>query len=598
MMRPKGLTTVISLALMVILAVSLIAPSSVAAHNSIQVNEIAPRTKVSPELDSLINEPGTSPSTDLRVIVQTRAKIEKINDSLTARGGRVKSSLPIVGGYVAELPASEIAALTEDDETIYVSLDRETTALQTYDQDLLRRTTGASNVSGRDGLGSNSDDRAVRDYVQSLPNGPNGRNLSIAVFDSGIYDCSSLHEDLRVISDASRSRVVARQNFIEGDAPRAEHARCGYDPYGHGTHVAGIAAGSGRESIQAARQVGNIYSGLAFNADVIDLRVIGSDGTGHISDTIAAIDWMVRNRNRYNIRVANFSIGAPVTQSYKTDPLCQALERAVNAGIVCVVAAGNFGKDDQGKTVYGGILAPANHPLALTVGAVNTQGSVVRSDDAIGSYSSRGPTLVDFCMKPDLVAPGTLIRSIAADKNTLTVNNNLTVYSDKGKDVYMSLSGTSMAAPTVAGTVALMLDANPGLTPSMVKSILQFTAQPLASLSNLDPLVRMLTEGAGNLNADAAVRLASAIDPNASRRANGESVLKNNDRLLDDLLYSSRNSAGELTSNIAGQSVTWGNNILYSNGFAYGYDRALRLSAIKVSGWQVNRDFTLFYGYL
>ena len=133
---------------------------------------------------------------------------------------------------------------------------------------------------------------------------------------------------------------------------------------------------------------------------------------------IAAIDWAVGNRLRYNLRVINLSLGHPVFESYREDPLCQAVERAVNAGMVVVAAAGNFGKTAEGKAVVGGIVSPGNSPSALTVGASNTRGTAQRSDDVMATYSSRGPTAIDGLLKPELVAPGNRIVAAAAGSPT------------------------------------------------------------------------------------------------------------------------------------------------------------------------------------
>jgi serine protease AprX len=147
----------------------------------------------------------------------------------------------------------------------------------------------------------------------------------------------------------------------------------------------------------------------------------------------------------------------------------------VNAGIVVVVAAGNYGKGDIG-TVFGGITSPANDPLAITVGSVDTKGTVARSDDAVDSYSSRGPTAIDGLIKPDIVAPGNKIIAFPYYGSRLFQDYPANrVYAPGSTDdtkAYMMLSGTSMATPVVSGTVALMLQANPSLTPNAVKASL------------------------------------------------------------------------------------------------------------------------------
>ena len=213
---------------------------------------------------------------------------------------------------------------------------------------------------------------------------------------------------------------------------------------------------------------------------------------------------MLANRRRYNIRVVNMSVGASINESYLTDPLTLAAKRVVDAGVVVVGAAGNLGRNAKGEIQYGGITAPANAPWVLTVGASSTTGTVDRLDDTVAGFSSRGPTVLDYAAKPDLLAPGYGTVSLAdpmsafyATKAPFLIGGSLST----AFKPYLTLSGTSMAAPVVAGTVALMLQADPELTPNGVKAILQYTAQEY-------PGYDALTQGAGFLNAVGAVRLA------------------------------------------------------------------------------------------
>src|ERR1044072_2086359 len=241
MKRPKTLKNFTMLVLVLTLSINLapLTPIASAANQAFAQED----SKLSPELKKMAFDVTSTASESVRVIVQTRASLEQIDENINSKGGRVKRSLPLIGGYVAEIPRSSLAAIAFDDDTVYVSLDRQTQLLQLprYDNNLVRVTTGAENITGRDGISSR--DLATRDYLNSLRAGPNGKNVTIAVLDSGIYDDGALHEDLRSIGDSSVRRVLARRNFVQAESA---DTNVGADPYGHGTHGAGLPAGRGR----------------------------------------------------------------------------------------------------------------------------------------------------------------------------------------------------------------------------------------------------------------------------------------------------------------------------------------------------------------
>ena len=315
--------------------------------------------------------------------------------------------------------------------------------------------------------------------------GLDGSGVGVAVIDSGI---TPWHDDLTGITGAQRV-----DQFVD----LVGNASVPYDDYGHGTHVAGIIAGNGFDS-------GGTRSGIAPAARLVVIKALDGSGQGRISNVIAALDYVVGHQRDFNIRVVNLSVAAGVYESYYSDPLTLAAKRAVDHGIVVVAAAGNGGRNRNGSTQYGAITAPGNAPWVLTVGASSTMGTIDRGDDTIAAFSSRGPTAVDRAAKPDVVAPGVGTESLSNPASSMY--SSLAPYLLSGTVAtpyipYLSLSGTSMAAPVVSGTVALMLQANPALTPNAVKAILQFTSQ-------VYPGYDALTQGAGFLNARGAVQLA------------------------------------------------------------------------------------------
>ena len=392
-----------------------------------------------------------------RVIVQY-TDIEDVR-AITSKNGRFRRRLPRIQAHVAEVDNFALAGLAADPRVARVMVDRP--AFST-----MFRTGAATGAA------------LVR---QNL--GLTGRGVGIAFIDSGITPSDDITAD----------RIVYFKDYTrEAGDPRALEP---HDEYGHGTHVAGVAAGSGADGR---------HIGMAPAAHLMALKVLDADGQGYISDVIAAIDEAVELKDVFGIRVLNVSVASGVFESYWRDPLTLAAKRAFDAGIVVVASAGNLGQNDQGQVQYGGVTSPGNSPWVLTVGASTHQGTARRSDDAIAEFSSRGPTFIDFAAKPDIVAPGMGIEAAAAPNSTLAAlhaNYLVGAPSESGTKPYLSLSGTSMAAPVVAGTVALLLEANPTLTPNAVKAILQYTAEKKDGESPL-------AQGAGMLNALGAVRMA------------------------------------------------------------------------------------------
>lgn len=264
-----------------------------------------------------------------------------------------------------------------------------------------------------------------------------GKNVTVAVLDTGVAP----HPDLT----RPWNRIIAFKDFVNNK----EHP---YDDNGHGTHVAGCIAGNGYASHGK-------YRGIAPEANIVGIKALSADGGGNTSDVIAGIQWAVDNMEKYNIKVLNLSLGTDASRSYS--PLDKAVMAAWEKGLTMVVAAGNRG---PGKYT---ISSPGVCPHVITVGALDDRSTATIKDDAIAKFSSRGPTFKRV-LKPDIVAPGVDIISLA-------------VPSDKedNRELYKSLSGTSMATPVVSGCTVLIYQIQPSLSNVKIKNLLMTTADKL-----------------------------------------------------------------------------------------------------------------------
>ena len=304
------------------------------------------------------------------------------------------------------------------------------------------------------------------------------KSATIAIVDSGI--------------DASRAdfkgRVKGQVSFVSSVAPNA-----GGDGRGHGTFVAGIAAGSAPG-----------YAGAAPNADLVSLDVMDDSGAGRTSDVIAAAEWISRNKAAYDIRVANFSLHSGAVNHFWLDPLNVAVSKLWLSGVVVVAAAGNYGSSTGPSGVP---YAPASNPFVITVGAVDIGGSSSTWDDSRAPWSAYGRTPDGF-LKPEICAPGRYMvgpvpmgSTLAAQKADRLVENG-----------YFQLSGTSFAAPVISGLAAQVLARNPSWTPDQVKSALMRRARAV-------PQSSQRSCGVGQVNAVQTV-LATIDTPNPNKALN------------------------------------------------------------------------------
>ena len=267
-----------------------------------------------------------------------------------------------------------------------------------------------------------------------------GKNVTVAVVDSGIYKTEDLSH-----------RIKVNLNFNPS-------YHDGIDRYGHGTFVAGIIAGNGKKS-------NGKYIGVAPKATLLNVRISDDQGMMYESDVVKSLQWVSDNKDKYNIRVVNLSLNSTVAQSYNTSPLDAAVEILWFNGIVVVVSAGNNGSST--------LFPPANDPFVITVGATDDRATLTTTDDIVATFSAFGVTEGGLA-KPDLVAPGRMIIGLLPDNGRLSMGQSHR--SNRLDDIYFKMSGTSVSAPILSGAVAILLQDEPNLTPDQVKYRLMATA--------------------------------------------------------------------------------------------------------------------------
>lgn len=413
---------------------------------------------------------GAAPDRDVAVIVREAEPASAVAERLVRElDGELTRRLPIVGGFAARVPASALPALRRSDAIRTLWLDRP----------IVPAGLGEDDDDDDEDDDGDDDDPLLTRYDPLPPNGVwqeavgltelrgayDGNGVTVAVLDTGVTQVPDLD-----------GRVRARVDFT----PDLD----GYDRFGHGTHIAGVIAGDGTAS-------DGRWTGVAPDVDVVSVKVAAWDGATDVSVVLAALQWIVSHRERFDIRVLNISFGTNSTQHYDTDPLDYAVERAWEAGILVVTSAGNRGPST------GTVSKPGDDPYVLTVGAADLRDTAAHGDDVVAEFSSRGLTQ-DGLEKPDLVAPGISIVSNRAVGSTADEFRPAA----RLDDAYFKGTGTSQAAAIVSGVAALMFEANPALTPDAAKAILTATATP--------DLASQPGAGAGLVDAAAAVAAAAA----------------------------------------------------------------------------------------
>lgn len=371
-------------------------------------------------------------------IVYSNLPYETLKKRIETIGGTIKYELPIINGWAVNIPCNKLSSVASNRGIKFIAEDS-TVKMQL-------------NIATQEIKSKEVNEQ-----------GYTGKGVTIAFLDTGIYP----HADFT----KPKNRIIAFHDIVNGK-------KNPYDDNGHGTHVAGDAAGSGYMS-------SGKYKGVAPEANIVSVKVLDSRGSGSTSDILTGMQWILDNKDKYKIRIVSLSIGETPSLPPFLDPLVKGVDKLWRKGIVVVVAAGNSGP------ALNSITSPGNSMNVITVGAVDDKRTVDVSDDEIANFSGRGSA---FLLKPDIVAPGVKIVSTASGNVPLSTDDNILL-----NKPYRTASGTSMATPIIAGAAALLIEKNPSLTNNQIKNILKSTS------TNIDHY-RYYSQGYGMINVEMALK--------------------------------------------------------------------------------------------
>jgi serine protease AprX len=370
------------------------------------------------------------------------------------------------------------------------------------------------------------DATAVREALGLGVAAGQGAGVVIAVVDTGVADVPDLAGRL--------THIDVSDSWSEGES---------HDAYGHGTFVAGVAAGSGSSS------AGKRYAGVAPGASVLDVRVADEAGETDLVTVLAGL----QAASDAGADVVNLSMSSGSPLPYQIDPLTVALTNLWRAGTVVVVPTGNDGPSK------GSVTSPGSDPTLLTVGALDERSNADRSDDVVPDFSGRGPAPQGVA-KPELVAPGTSLVSLRAPGSVVDLAN-------PGSTVdgaYFRGSGTSFATAAVSGAAAVLLQGRPQLVPDQVKALVSSTTYSAKGLRSVRDA------GAGGLDLSAALAATPSPAPNAGD-AGDDAPPPGDERawnaFLQALMDGDRKAAAAAWSDLSPAAHKWAAHKWASEGF-------------------------------
>ncbi|OZM56500.1 hypothetical protein CIB95_12045 [Lottiidibacillus patelloidae] len=533
--------------------IMLLSTAQSVSYSAPNKNEIAKPSAVNAEMNKIhpaLRAVMKDSSQDIVSVIVAKSPNNSAVDTAKLLGATVKAEWEFINAFAIDIKASmldELATLSD----VYM-ITEEGHVMSTKEKD--EGTTDDKVASPFDGsIIENAFNASVKaDKVWEK--GYTGQGVTIAVLDTGIYEGPNSDFNKRLIKSVNVN-------------PNASN---GADKYGHGTHVAGIIAGDGKNS-------GGKYMGIAPDANLISVKFADDNGMSSEMDLLNALQWVYENKDEYNIRVVNISSTLATKQRYQESMVSAAVELLWASGVVVVVAAGNSGYEEC-STCH----APANDPFVITVGAVDDNGTKSTDDDYEKPWSSSGETMAGIS-KPEIMAPGAKIVSYMPEGELKKMaKGNVENNAD-----YFRMGGTSMAAPMVTGVVALMLEANPNLTPNQIKYILMHSARDYVSINkeylqslsreeldaldidNIDPqYLEVAMSIPGIVSADKAVdwALKEEVIPSANMDYQINPILTHSD---DSVLHNNVTWANVTWANVTWANVTWANvtwaNVTWAN---------------------------------
>ncbi|MCX6522026.1 MAG: S8 family serine peptidase [Actinobacteria bacterium] len=399
-------------------------------------------------------------STEIDVVVRAAAgRVDEARTAFAALGGTIDTDLPIIDGFSGSIDPADLARLDASAAIVSVTPDQALAPMSTeptlgYD----RRDTGSMSAITR-----------ITGAQRLWDAGFVGQGIDVAVIDTGVTRVPGLDAPGKVLDGPDLSFDSLDEGLVSRDA------------FGHGTHMAGIIAGSDVAPGTSGRRCRTCtgrsaytdttkFVGLAPEARVINVKVGAYDGAADVSQVIAAIDWVVQHRADpgVNIRVLNLSFGTDSTQDPALDPLVFAAEQAWRAGIVVVASAGNEGLASGAGSA---LATPAVSPSIIAVGASDPRGTITTSDDVIPDFAQHGSPARGV----DVVAPGVSVIGLRVPGGFIDTN----VGTGRVGERFQRATGTSQATAVVSGLVALLLSRSPQATPDMIKAYLTGNAKPL-----------------------------------------------------------------------------------------------------------------------